>query len=138
MKRRAVANYLKRARLAAGYPTQASFAKAAGVTQQQISNYEKNGRIPQESVARIARALVLPVDELAMMLVEAAEEDERAIRRNHDATLEEMHQIVEDNRAINRQIGEDIAAIREMFSQLRGVLEALLTAVIREPPPGHG
>lgn len=132
-----MANYLKRARIAAGYPTQAAFATAAGVTQQQISNYEKNGRIPQESVARIARALDLPVDELAMMLVEAAEEDERTIRRHHDAALVEMRQIVEDNRAINEQIGRDITAIREMFSQLRGVLEALLTAVVREPP-AHG
>jgi transcriptional regulator with XRE-family HTH domain len=125
VKRRAVAKYLKRARLEAGFSTQAAFAKATGLSQQQISNYEKLGRIPQENIAGIARALKKPVTELAMLLVEAADEDERETRRERDTLVDRLTRFADKYEELGHTYSNLDVEVRAMRADYQNMIKRL-------------
>lgn len=99
MQRHGVGGYLKRARIAAGYHSQAALVaalkkKKTPISQQQISNYEKTGKVPPDKWRTLAGALNVPFQELAMVLAEASDETERASRRETSALLERSEELM--------------------------------------------
>lgn len=141
MARRALAEFIARAREKKGL-TQPQLADLVKVDRQQVYKWEHARAIPSaRKLPALAGALDLDLDELYALHSDAKDEDLAAARRDtaaaneeRDAALAEMRQIVADNRDINKQIGIDIVAIKDLFTHLHEVLAKLVEAVVREPP----
>lgn len=114
------------------------------VTQQRVSEQEKSAAVPTD-LKRLKELAAAYEIEPATIFAWAAEtsaadarharRDAKDLRKQYDATLSEMRQIVDVNRDINEQIGKDIGEIRKMFSRQAAILEAILNAVQRPDPP---
>lgn len=118
-------------------------AERLHVTQQRVSQLETSTAVPTDlkRLRELAGAYEIdPATVFAWAAENSATEVRKTrrgtadLRRQYDATLAEMRQIVEVNRDINEQIGKDIAEIRDLFSRQTEVLEAIL-AVLRQPRP---
>lgn len=134
---------LARHRESAGIAQQA-VADRLHISQQRISELEQSAAVPTE-LKRLKELAAAYEIEPATVFAWAAEgsgaearqarRDSSGLRKQYDATLAEMRQIVEVNRDINDQIGKDIAEIRVMFSRQTEVLELILAAIQQQLPP---
>jgi len=129
-----VADYLKRARIAAGHDTQASFARAAGLSQQQISNYEKGHRIPLENVPKLARAIGVPAEELTALLLEAAEDEAAAMRRDvarAEDLLKELKSMRDEAAIGMRRLRDGFNRIDELEKRWVSYVEVMSELVVQ-------
>lgn len=115
--------------------TQAELAAKVGVTSSQVSKWERGlSLLSARKLAKVSCVLGINIVELAELYAEAGQEDAVAarrdlgdLRRQHEAALAEMRQIVEAGRDINEQIAKEMAAMRDLFSQLPEVLRQMLS-----------
>lgn len=134
MSRRNLIDLLVTSRNAAGL-TQAQLATRAKVSAQQVSRWERGTAVPGPKVLpRLAAVLGIPESDLYAAAIAASQQETKQVRREsnemrgqYDKLLDEMRIVVTDNREINRQIGIDIAELRdalnEMVSMLRDALD---------------
>lgn len=110
--------------------SQDDIAARLHVTQQRVSDMEKSDVLPRgDRMHAIAEAYEVDPATLFQWAAEASRTETRRahretadIRKQHQAVLEEMRQIVKENRDINEEIGKNI-------TQLAGVLQEVLAAI---------
>lgn len=129
---RSVANYVRRARHTAGYDSQKALGVAAGLSQQQISNYEKTGRVPLENLDALVAALKVPRAELLELIADAATTGERTERRQKNEHAERHAELIDRvTRLIDKydELGRADADLARKLVELMGKLDTAAARV---------
>ena len=113
--------------------SQDDIAARLHVTQQRVSDMEKSDVIPRnDRMHDIAQAYEVEPATLFQWAADASKSETRLARRQttdlrkqYEATLTEMRQIVKENRDINEEIGKNISQLGEVLQEILGVLRQL-------------